>query len=316
MNDSSFIFKHLSDLLAYLELPMDEKYDLTPSFLLQVPLHYAQKIEKSNPLDPLLLQILPLLEEKKQKSGFTKDPVGDINATQEPGILQKYNSRALVISTCACSLHCRFCFRKHFNYESTEALPNRLDRWLGSHPDIHEIIFSGGDPLFTSPSFFKKLTDSAVKHETVKTIRFHSRLPVTDPDRLEPLLPILKTIPSQKNAVLVSHVNHAQELDEKSSALYKTLREAGFTLLNQSVLLRGINDTVKALVDLSYKLFSQGVLPYYLHQLDKAEGTSHFEVPDSQAIHLLENIRIELPGYLVPRLVREIANEKSKTPLC
>jgi EF-P beta-lysylation protein EpmB len=316
MNDSSFIFKHLSDLLAYLELPMDEKYDLTPSFLLQVPLHYAQKIEKGNPLDPLLLQILPLLEEKKQKSGFTKDPVGDINATQEPGILQKYNSRALVISTCACSLHCRFCFRKHFNYESTEALPNRLDRWLSSHPDVHEIIFSGGDPLFTSPAFFKKLTDSVLKHETVKTIRFHSRLPVTDPDRIKPLLPILEAIPSQKNAILVSHVNHAKELDEKSSALYKTLREARFTLLNQSVLLRGINDTVKALVDLSYKLFSQGVLPYYLHQLDKAEGTSHFEVPDSQAIHLLENIRIELPGYLVPRLVREIANEKSKTPLC
>jgi EF-P beta-lysylation protein EpmB len=316
MNDSSFYFRQVTDLLAYLELPMDEKYDLTPSFLLQVPLHYAQKIEKGNPLDPLLLQILPLLEEKKQKSGFTKDPVGDINATQEPGILQKYNSRALVISTCACSLHCRFCFRKHFNYESTEALPNRLDRWLSSHPDVHEIIFSGGDPLFTSPAFFKKLTDSVLKHETVKTIRFHSRLPVTDPDRIKPLLPILEAIPSQKNAILVSHVNHAKELDEKSSALYKTLREARFTLLNQSVLLRGINDTVKALVDLSYKLFSQGVLPYYLHQLDKAEGTSHFEVPDSQAIHLLENIRIELPGYLVPRLVREIANEKSKTPLC
>lgn len=316
MNDSSFIFKLLTDLLAYLELPMDEKYDLTPSFLLQVPIHYAQKIEKGNPLDPLLLQILPLLEENKQKPGFTKDPVGDINATQEPGILQKYNARALVISTCACSLHCRFCFRKHFNYESTEALPDRLDRWLANHPDIKEIIFSGGDPLFTSPAFFKKLNDSVLKHETVKTIRFHSRLPVTDPDRLEPLLPILKTIPSQKNAILVSHVNHAQELDEKSSALYKTLREAGFTLLNQSVLLRGINDTVKALVDLSNQLFSQGVLPYYLHQLDKAEGTSHFEVPDHKAIHLLENIRIELPGYLVPRLVREIANEKSKTPLC
>ncbi|HPW94348.1 MAG TPA: KamA family radical SAM protein [Fibrobacteraceae bacterium] len=316
MNDSSFIFKLLTDLLAYLELPMDEKYDLTPSFLLQVPIHYAQKIEKGNPLDPLLLQILPLLEENKQKPGFTKDPVGDLNATQEPGILQKYNARALVISTCACSLHCRFCFRKHFNYESTEALPDRLDRWLANHPDIKEIIFSGGDPLFTSPAFFKKLNDSVLKHETVKTIRFHSRLPVTDPDRLEPLLPILKTIPSQKNAILVSHVNHAQELDEKSSALYKTLREAGFTLLNQSVLLRGINDTVKALVDLSNQLFSQGVLPYYLHQLDKAEGTSHFEVPDHKAIHLLENIRIELPGYLVPRLVREIANEKSKTPLC
>lgn len=316
MNDSSFIFKLLTDLLAYLELPMDEKYNLTPSFLLQVPIHYAQKIEKGNPLDPLLLQILPLLEENKQKPGFTKDPVGDLNATQEPGILQKYNARALVISTCACSLHCRFCFRKHFNYESTEALPDRLDRWLANHPDIKEIIFSGGDPLFTSPAFFKKLNDSVLKHETVKTIRFHSRLPVTDPDRLEPLLPILKTIPSQKNAILVSHVNHAQELDEKSSALYKTLREAGFTLLNQSVLLRGINDTVKALVDLSNQLFSQGVLPYYLHQLDKAEGTSHFEVPDHKAIHLLENIRIELPGYLVPRLVREIANEKSKTPLC
>lgn len=316
MNDSSFIFKLLTDLLAYLELPMDEKYDLTPSFLLQVPIHYAQKIEKGNPLDPLLLQILPLLEENKQKPGFTKDPVGDLNATQEPGILQKYNARALVISTCACSLHCRFCFRKHFNYESTEALPDRLNRWLANHPDIKEIIFSGGDPLFTSPAFFKKLNDSVLKHETVKTIRFHSRLPVTDPDRLEPLLPILKTIPSQKNAILVSHVNHAQELDEKSSALYKTLREAGFTLLNQSVLLRGINDTVKALVDLSNQLFSQGVLPYYLHQLDKAEGTSHFEVPDHKAIHLLENIRIELPGYLVPRLVREIANEKSKTPLC
>lgn len=316
MNDSSFIFKHLSDLLAYLELPMDEKYDLTPSFSIQVPLHYVQKMQKGNPQDPLFLQVIPLLEEKKQKEGFSKDPVGDNDAIQEPGILQKYNSRALVISTCACSLHCRFCFRKHFNYESTEALPNRLDRWLGSHPDVHEIIFSGGDPLFTSPAFFKKLTDSVLKHETVKTIRFHSRLPVTDPDRLEPLLPILKTIPSQKNAVLVSHVNHAQELDGKSSALYKTLREAGFTLLNQSVLLRGINDTEKSLVDLSYKLFSQGVLPYYLHQLDKAEGTSHFEVPDHKAIHLLENIRIELPGYLVPRLVREIANEKSKTPLC
>lgn len=315
MNDSSFYFKKVTDLLAFLELPVLDQYDLTPSFSIQVPYHYAQKMEKRNPLDPLLLQVLPLLKEKEKKEGFSKDPVGDQKAIQEPGILKKYNARALVIATNACSIHCRFCFRKHFNYESTETLPYRLDQWLGNHPDIKEIIFSGGDPLFTSPTFFTKLIGSTLKHQSLETIRFHSRLPVTDPDRLEALIPILKTIASQKQLVLVNHVNHAQELDEKSKNLFQTLREANITLLNQSVLLHGINDSEKALSDLSYKLFSQGVLPYYLHQLDKAEGTSHFEVADSKAIHLLEKIRTILPGYLVPKLVREIAQEKSKTPL-
>lgn len=316
MDNNAFYFKKINDFLAFLELPLAKNDCFSSSFPIQVPFHYAKKIEKGNPLDPLLLQVLPLEDENIEKEGFTKDPVGDQNATQEPGILQKYNGRALVISTSACSIHCRFCFRKNFKYEPTTSLPSRLDKWLASHPDVSEIIFSGGDPFFTSPSFFETLTESALRHKSIKTIRFHSRLPVTEPKRLEQLLSILKCIPAQKNAVLVSHVNHAQELDEESKTIFNTLRESGFILLNQSVLLRGVNDTVEALSDLSHKLFSQGVLPYYLHQLDKAKGTSHFEVSDSKAICLLENTRTELPGYLVPKLVREIANEKSKTPLC
>lgn len=315
MDNTSFYFKKMNDFLAFLELSSIKNIDFNPSFPIQVPLHYAQKIEKGNPLDPLLLQVLPTQDENKKVDGFTKDPVGDQNATQESGILQKYNGRALVISTSACSIHCRFCFRKHFNYEVTSSLPNRLDEWLGSNPSVSEIIFSGGDPFFTSPLFFEALTESVLRHESVKTIRFHSRLPITEPKRLELLLPLLKRIPAQKNAVLVAHVNHAQELDDESNALFKTLRESGFTLLNQSVLLRGINDNNQVLCNLSHKLFSQGVLPYYLHQLDKAEGTSHFEVPDETAILLLEKVRADLPGYLVPRLVREIVSEKSKTPL-
>ena len=194
-------------------------------------------------------------------------------------------------------------------------MAREVSNWLDTHSDVWEVILSGGDPLTISPGAFRDLVESIAAHPSVTTLRIHTRLPVMRPDLVMQHFELLRELPTRFNCVLVSHVNHADELDDESAALFTHLKICGWTLLNQSVLLKGVNDDSDKLTTLCRKLFEQGVLPYYLHQLDHANGVAHFEVSDERARELIAEIRTKLPGYLVPKLVREIAGEKSKTPI-
>ncbi|GAB6041134.1 EF-P beta-lysylation protein EpmB [Endothiovibrio diazotrophicus] len=284
-------------------------------FPLWVPHPLIRRMERGNPDDPLLRQVLPRGEERIDHPGFTADPVGDLAARSSPRLLRKYRGRALLITTPACALHCRFCFRRHFPYD--ESMEERLEESLGLLAEgepVSEVILSGGDPLTLSDRRLAELAERIERLSAVERLRIHTRLPVVIPERVdEQLLGWLRR--GRLRKVVVLHVNHPNELDNEALAAVERLRQAGVTLLNQSVLLRGINDCEEILAALSERLFGAGALPYYLHQLDRARGTAHFEVGDEAARRLVERLRARLPGYLVPRLVREIPGEPSKTPL-
>ena len=320
MTKASPFFTSLKDLFAFLELPEPAVQVANSRFSFLVSRHFASKIEKKNPNDPLLREILPTEAENLIVEGFSDDPVGDAESELEPGILQKYQGRMLIEPTFSCSLHCRFCFRRAEPRKSLGDFLSRFRARLNSSPDIQEVIFSGGDPLMLPRANFDALVATILESAQVKTIRIHTRTPVTFPQVLDAadknsLFSILKNAAQKKKVVLVAHVDHPRELDKKSAEIFRELSQAGITLLNQSALLQGVNDSAEILTELSFKLFDQGVLPYYLHQLDHATGVAHFEVSDARALQLLQEIRNALPGYLVPRLVREIAGEKSKTPI-
>jgi EF-P beta-lysylation protein EpmB len=320
MKNNFEFWTHFAEFLTYLELPpRSDGLEKNP-FSMLISKHFASKIKKGDWNDPLLRQVLPSIAELREVKGFEDDPVGDEESVQEDGILQKYVGRALVIATPACSIHCRFCFRRNFPFHADPTLTDRLDCWLEKHTDIHEVILSGGDPLMLDNETFQNLVSVILKHKSVGTLRIHTRTPVTLPQQLleteeKSNFICLQQAATQKQVVLVSHVNHPQELDDESHKVFQHLRGIGVTLLNQSVLLKGVNDNVQTLVALSQKLFEQGVLPYYLHQLDHAKGVAHFEVEDVHAIKLMNEIRNLLPGYLVPRLVRERPHDGSKQPL-
>lgn len=287
-------------------------------FALRVPRGFVARMQTGNPRDPLLLQVLPQLAENREVTGFVRDAVGDLDARGDArGVLHKYRGRALLLASGACAINCRYCFRRHFPYAEEAAAANQwreaLD-WLAEHPEIDELILSGGDPLALADSKLKELFGALGELSHVRRLRIHSRLPVVLPERIDSeFLRLLDTVPQQK--VMVIHANHANELDATVAVACGRLREAGATLLNQSVLLAGINDDEDVLAALSERLFAIGVLPYYLHQLDRVAGTAHFEVPDRRARQLLEALRHRLPGYLVPKLVREVGGEASKRPL-
>jgi len=309
-----------ADLLKKCELPLS----LLPAarqaaklFGLKVPLPYLARIQKGNPDDPLLRQILPINEEMLPVDGFTSDPVGDYAAMQSPGLLHKYKGRALILATGACGIHCRYCFRRHFNY--SEANPAK-QQWrdtlttLQADNSINEVILSGGDPLSLSDKRLAELILELEKISHIKRLRFHSRLPVVLPSRITSgFCEILSN--TRFTTVMVLHINHAQEIDDSVKSACESLRQTGTQLLNQSVLLSGINDTTESLCDLSEKLSDCTIIPYYLHQLDRVAGAAHFEVSDTHARQLLTSMQAKLPGYLVPKLVREIAGENSKSAL-
>ena len=308
-----------AELLQYLDLSeslLAERILASPEFTLRVPLGYCQRIEKGNPDDPLLKQVLPLLEEQHHVDGFVLDPVSDMDAVQAPGLLHKYQGRVLIISTQACAIHCRYCFRRHFPYQQQRCEQDweqALD-YIRHKPDIHEVILSGGDPLSLTDSRLKQLTDKLANIAHVKTLRFHTRQPVVLPERItEEFLSYLDSLPWK--LVMVIHCNHANEIDQHVATRLKRLHQHHVTLLNQSVLLAGVNDNSQALIKLSELLFENHVLPYYLHMLDKVQGAQHFNVGIDKAQALVNDVRQKLPGYLVPRLVQEIAGEESKTPL-
>jgi EF-P beta-lysylation protein EpmB len=286
-------------------------------FALRVPRGFIARMRRGDPNDPLLLQVLPQAAELVETPGFTRDAVGDLAARTVNGVLHKYQGRALLIATGSCAVHCRYCFRRHFPYAAETAAANGWQEaveHLREDASVHEVILSGGDPLSLSTPKLAELTTALASIAHLKRIRIHTRLPVVLPERVdEDLAAWLRQLPWPVAVVL--HANHANEIDASVADACARLRASGATVLNQSVLLRGINDTTDALAGLSERLFDCGVIPYYLHQLDRVAGAAHFAVEDAVARGLIDALRRRISGYLVPLLVREIAGEAGKTPL-
>ena len=296
-------------------------------FPLRVPRGYVARMKHGDPKDPLLRQVLPLDDEDRVVPGFSLDAVGDAAAKGGTGVIHKYDGRALLIATGSCAIHCRYCFRRHFPYaEETAAAgswASALD-YLRADPSVREVILSGGDPLSLSTAKLAELTDALRGLPQITRLRIHTRLPIVLPERIDAeFLDWIAALPWP--VVMVLHANHANEIRAHGSGVDRiddgvrtacaALRARGVHLLNQTVLMRGVNDSVDALVDLSEALFAAGVLPYYLHLLDRVQGTAHFEVPEAEALALRAAIHARLPGYLVPALVREVAGQQGKTPV-
>lgn len=286
-------------------------------FAMRVPRGFAARMRRGDPRDPLLLQVLPQLAELDEPPGFSADAVGDLAAHTARGVLHKYEGRALLIAAGSCAINCRYCFRRHFPYSEDIAAANGWREALGflrDEPSVRELILSGGDPLVLATRKLAELTDCLRSIPHVVRVRIHTRLPVVLPERIDDgFCAWLSKLPLQ--CAIVLHANHPNELDDPVRDACARLRKAGATLLNQSVLLRGINDDADVLAVLSERLFECGVLPYYLHQMDRVQGAAHFEVDDHRARALRDELLARLPGYLVPRLVREVAGEASKTPV-
>jgi EF-P beta-lysylation protein EpmB len=313
-------FGDLQSLLSYLQLSPDKLHISRVAghqFSLKVPRQYAALMDKGNPHDPLLRQVLPCKEEMVDTPGFIADPVGDLQAQQQPGLLHKYQGRVLILTTGACAVHCRYCFRRHYPYQNGTATPSQWQSILDTISDqssIQEVVLSGGDPLMINDQKLEKMVAQLQALPQLKRLRLHSRLPVVLPQRITPeLLNLVSS--SRMQTVMVLHANHPNELSPAVAEGCEKMRRAGITLLNQSVLLKGVNDDVEILTRLSEKLFDIGVMPYYLHRLDQVSGASHFEVEPKRIELLKQQLLHHLPGYLVPRMVQEIAGEASKTPI-
>lgn len=303
------------ELLTLLELKHTESITSDTTFRLKVPKTFISKMEKGNPGDPLLKQVLPLSQEN-QTSGLL-DPVGDLDATVSPGVIHKYNGRVLLITTGACAVHCRYCFRRNFPYSDEQLRSGKLSLaldYIASNSSLFEVILSGGDPLTLSDTRLAELYHELEKIPHIKWIRIHTRVPVMLPSRItDQLLSIIST--SSLKTTMVLHINHPNEITQDDSFYMSALRENQVTLLNQSVLLKGINDNAETLTKLSHSLFDNDVLPYYLHMLDPAKGTGHFAVSEQTAVELIKALSGSLPGYLVPALVREEKGTASKTAI-
>jgi EF-P beta-lysylation protein EpmB len=282
-----------------------------------VPPSFLVRIRPGDPHDPLLRQVLPVAEEADMVPGFTVDPVGDGDAKLTSGVLQKYHGRALLIATGSCAVHCRYCFRRHFPYEEA---PHSNAAWdaalalVAEDSTITEVILSGGDPLMLVDSRLAALVEKIESIGHVRRLRIHTRLPIVVPARVtNELVAMLES--SRLSKMVVIHANHAQELAEDVGISLERLRRAGVLLLNQAVLLRGVNDSVEAQQELSERLIELGVVPYYLHQLDRVAGAAHFEVPIAKGRQIVEELRKQISGFMVPRYVQEIAGETSKSVL-
>jgi EF-P beta-lysylation protein EpmB len=286
-------------------------------FPLRVPHSFVRRMETGNRNDPLLRQVLPVHEEWDETPGFQQDPLGEHGVMPAPGLLHKYYGRALLTLTGACAVHCRYCFRRHFPYGESNPTVSHWDDvldYLARHAEISEIILSGGDPLALPDARLGELARQLAVIPHMRTLRIHSRLPIVLPERVdEQLLAWLGNHPQR--TVLVVHCNHPNEIDEAVIGSMRELKQAGVTLLNQTVLLKDINDEATTLIRLSEALFEAGILPYYLHQLDRIQGSAHFEVNDATARELMDSLHAALPGYLVPRLVREIPGARGKQML-
>ncbi|ALB64208.1 EF-P beta-lysylation protein EpmB [Cronobacter condimenti 1330] len=308
------------ELLHLLNIDADEALlagrDARRLFALRVPRAFVARMEKGNPHDPLLRQVLTSREEFVAAPGFTTDPLEEQNSVV-PGLLHKYQNRALLLVKGGCAVNCRYCFRRHFPYADNQGNKRNwqaaLD-YIAAHPELDEIIFSGGDPLMAKDRELAWLVENLEAIPHIKRLRIHSRLPIVIPARItDELVQLLGQ--TRLQVLLVNHINHAQEIDGAFRAGMARLRAAGVTLLNQSVLLRGVNDNAPTLATLSNALFDAGVMPYYLHVLDKVQGAAHFMVSDDEARAIMRELLTLVSGYMVPKLAREIGGEPSKTPL-
>jgi EF-P beta-lysylation protein EpmB len=287
------------------------------TFRLRVPRSYVARIRRGDPNDPLLRQVLPIEAELADTADYTADPLGEQAAIRAPGLLQKYRGRALLITTSACAVHCRYCFRREFPYAEQTGESARWSEALeviAGDASIEEVILSGGDPLSLSDSRLTSLTDAIQRIPHVRRLRVHTRQPVVLPSRVDAGLTRWLT-QLRLPVVFVLHINHPNEIDADVRAACTQLRDSGVTLLNQTVLLQGVNDDAAVLAELSRSLFEAGVLPYYLHVLDRVRGAAHFDVPEERARSLAGQLAAQMPGYLVPRLAREIYGAPAKVTL-
>ncbi len=311
-------FSSAAELLSYLHLPASLADSLAEKqFKTRVPRSFAARMQPGNASDPLLLQVLAVKDELTVAAGFGPDPLAEKTTNHLPGLIHKYHGRVLLTVAGACAVNCRYCFRRHFPYQNNN--PGRAGwrpviDYIARDPHIHEVILSGGDPLLATDNILQPLLEQLAAIPHLHTLRFHTRIPVVLPERInESFLNLLAN--NRLHKVIVLHSNHAQELDETVFSKCNVLRDIGCHLLNQSVLLAGINDNANILAELSQRLFSCGVMPYYLHVLDKVQGAAHFDTSAQNALAIFQALQGLLPGYLVPRLVREEAGNKNKTLL-
>lgn len=308
-------FTRLEVLADFLQLTQKQRAQLThrPDFPLMVPYRLAAKMAKGTLEDPLVKQFLPTREELVMTQGFVSDPCCDGTFQKEKKLLRKYEGRVLLVSTSACAMHCRYCLRQNFDYDPSKSFEEELNL-IEEDLSIHEVILSGGDPLSLSDESLSALFTRLATFPHVRRIRFHTRFPIGIPERIDDdFLKVIAAISQQ--VYFVIHCNHPHELDEEIFDRLKALQKLGCVILNQAVLLKGVNDDPAVLHQLAERLANEGIAFYYLHQLDKVQGSAHFEVNEAQGKALIETLTRKLPGYAVPKYVREIAGEPSKTPL-
>ncbi|WP_318461868.1 EF-P beta-lysylation protein EpmB [Photobacterium leiognathi] len=319
LNDLSNAISDPFTLLKLLKIdptPWENGLAARKLFALRVPLSFVDKMEIGNPYDPLLRQILPLAQEFEVHQGYSVDPLEE-QQNEIPGLLHKYHNRVLLIVKGGCAVNCRYCFRRHFPYSDNKGNKRQWQQsleYIAAHPEINEVILSGGDPLMAKDHELQWLIEHIAAIPHIKRLRIHSRLPVVIPNRItDALCQILSE--TRLQTILVTHINHANEIDDALKTAMQKLKQANVTLLNQGVLLKGVNDSVAALTDLSETLFDAGIQPYYLHVLDRVQGAAHFMVDDEIARQLMAGLITKVSGYLVPKLTREIGGRASKTPL-
>lgn len=309
-----------AELLEFLGLEADmieQRRRASDDFPMLVPRPFARRMKRGDPADPLLMQVLPCTDELTSPASYTPDPLQEADKNPVPGLIHKYHGRVLLIAASGCAVNCRYCFRRHFDYSVNN--PGR-DQWpqtlayISAEHSITEVILSGGDPLLLSDNYLGELIERISAIEHIRTLRIHTRLPVVLPGRVTAELCALLE-QSRLQTVMVIHCNHANEIGNELVHALAQLTRAGVRLLNQSVLLAGVNDCPAALANLSEALFDAGVMPYYLHLLDRVTGAAKFDVPDSRALDIHRQLLARCAGYLVPRLVRESADRPSKIPL-
>jgi EF-P beta-lysylation protein EpmB len=308
-------FTRVESLADFLELNEEQRAQLVmhSHFSLQVPLRLAQKMTKRTLDDPLVKQFLPTSQELQMHPQFTLDPVCDATFQEEGKLLRKYEGRVLLVCTSACAMHCRYCFRQHFPYHSSKGFEEEL-ALIEQDLSIHEVILSGGDPLSLSDETLAQVLGRLAKLPHIRRIRFHTRFPIGIPERIdENFLNLIASLPQQ--IYFVIHCNHPRELDQDIFDRLRALQRLRCLILNQAVLLKGVNDDVNTLQQLAEQLVNQGIIFYYLHQLDRVQGAAHFEVEEEKGRLLLAEMAKKLPGYAIPKYVREVVGEPHKTPL-
>lgn len=306
-------WEKLADFLQFSQEERDQII-VQKHFPLNLPTRLAAKIEKGNFRDPILRQFLPTTEEKVHSNGYLTDPVGDQSSRCGPKLLHKYQGRVLFVTTGACAMHCRYCFRQNFDYDVADKTFALELEQIANDSTVYEVILSGGDPLSLPNRVLKSLIDKIASIPHIKRIRFHTRFPIGIPERIdEEFLAMIRNTSTQFWFVI--HCNHPRELDDTIFSHLTQLRKCGVNILNQAVLLKGVNDNADTLTELCLSLVDNGISPYYLHQLDRVQGAAHFEVPEQEGLRLIQEISKRLPGYALPKYVREIAGQPCKTPI-